>query len=84
MCCGGWAGLSLAGEEQLEAGRESLLVWTFFSTSGKRDGLAVHLLQPVAQHRSIDLDQQVTVEVNFEVRRDPHQVAVVGSVMDFA
>ena len=46
--------------------------------------LAVQILQAVAQHRAVDLSQQVRTNLNLRMRSDPKDPSVERRMMDFA
>lgn len=44
----------------------------------------MHFLKAVFQHGPVFLDQQFSIDVYPVVRIDPHEVRVMGTVVDFA
>jgi hypothetical protein len=44
----------------------------------------VHLLQTMLQHRTVDLREELRVDDHLIVRTDPHEIAIVGGVVDLA
>jgi hypothetical protein len=46
--------------------------------------VSLHLLEPVLEHRTVDLFEQVDGDLDAVVRRDTHHVLVVGGVVDLA
>ena len=57
---------ALCGPESLEAPGEELTIRSVRAAARKREAAPVHLLEPVLEHGSVDLLE--------EVERDPHQI----------
>jgi hypothetical protein len=46
--------------------------------------ISVHLLQTMLQHRTVDLVKEFRIDDHLIVRTDPHEIAIVGGVVDLA
>jgi hypothetical protein len=46
--------------------------------------LSVHFLQTMLQHRTVDFRKEFRVDYHLTVRTDPHEIAIVGGVVDLA
>lgn len=48
------------------------------------DRAPVHILQTVAEHRAVDLVEEVVIDAYLVFRADAHQVLVIRGVVDLA